>query len=455
VNFHPTFEYLEGLENTESGQSFWNWMEYPAREEGELREEPVDYGRFDEEDADGFKHRDYLGYGHQRRGQPYLRDERRREEAEQAKDAFGLPIYGMTKPHYDMHYLPTGRLVERPAPTEGGPNETNGSEHDQSAGEAEQEEAEEAETRTTQSPTMHTRRRDRSRTPSRRLNVLSLMLIAGPTTEALNQQAGMMTTGTETMTAYLPTAWTIIAIAAVSAVIVVIATTAMKESGREKQTNVPKRKEPNDKRTNIRGSSATPKSTRIGNHKSGYMQKMTEAHAEGREIMETELTKTWEEIQRIAQVKFLLLAEHTRAPFDEKTKKEDENARAQFRELEDKEEAERRSHAPTDEECPWNKVGIICRCASAHERDPIGYEKVTQRINRPRSSTMMGISTFSAITLIAPTAEALNQQANMMTTATETMTAYLPTILTMIALAAITAIITAAAATKEGAGPEK
>ena len=67
---------------------------------------------------------------------------------------------------------------------------------------------------------------------------------------------------------------------------------------------------------------------------------------------------------------------------------------------------------------------------------------------------MMGISTFSAITLIAPTAEALNQKANTLTTMTETMTAYLPTILTMIAIAAIMAIITTTAATKE-AGPEK
>jgi hypothetical protein len=167
-------------------------MEYPAREEGKLREEPVDYGRFDEEDADGFKHRDYQGYGHQRRANVEWRDERRREEAEQAKDAFGLSIhiYGMTKTHYEMHYLPTGRLVERPAPTEAGANETTGSEHDQRAEEEEQEEAEEAETSTTQSPIMHTRRRHRSRTPARRLNVLSLMLIAGPTTEALHQQAG-------------------------------------------------------------------------------------------------------------------------------------------------------------------------------------------------------------------------------------------------------------------------
>jgi hypothetical protein len=237
-----------------------------------------------------------------------------------------------------------------------------------------------------------------------------------------------------------------------TAITIVTVTTAMKEYGREKQTNVLKRREPNDKRTN-RGSSATPKGTRIGNHKSEYMQEMTEAHAEGREIMEAELTMTWEEIQRMAQIKFLLLAEHTRATFDEKTKKEDENARAQFREMEEKEEAKRQSHVPTDEEFPWNQVGIICRCASASELDPIGYEKITQRTNRPRSA-MMGISTFSAITLIAPTAEALNQKANTLTTMTETMTAYLPTILTMIAIAAIMAIITTTAATKE-AGPEK
>jgi hypothetical protein len=92
-------------------------MDWPVREEGELREEPVDYGRFEEEDQDGFKPRDYEGLGCRRRGNIEWRDERRREEAEQAKDAFGLPIYGMTKTHYEMHYLPTGRLVERPTPT--------------------------------------------------------------------------------------------------------------------------------------------------------------------------------------------------------------------------------------------------------------------------------------------------------------------------------------------------
>jgi hypothetical protein len=200
VNFHPPFEHIDGTENTESGESFWHWMDSTAREEGELREEPVDYGRFDEEDADGFKHRDYQGYGRQRRGNVEWRDERRREEAEQAKDAYGLPIYGMTKTHYEMHYLPTGRLVERTAPTEAGDNETTGNEHDQRAEEEEQDEAEEAETSTTQSPTMHTRRMHRSRTPARRLNVLGLMLIASPTTEALHQQAGLMTAGTETMT---------------------------------------------------------------------------------------------------------------------------------------------------------------------------------------------------------------------------------------------------------------
>jgi hypothetical protein len=41
VNFHPPFEYLEGIESSESGQSFYNWMEWPAREEGEIQEEPV------------------------------------------------------------------------------------------------------------------------------------------------------------------------------------------------------------------------------------------------------------------------------------------------------------------------------------------------------------------------------------------------------------------------------
>ena len=124
------------------------------------------------------------------------------------------------------------------------------------------------------------------------------------------------------------------------------------------------------------------------------MLEMTEAHAESREIMETELSTTWEEMLRMAQIKFLLLAEHTRATFDEKTKKENENARAQFSDMEEKEEAKRRSHAPTDDECPWNQAGIICRCASAEERDFSGYERITQRTNRPKLA-MMGIPALS------------------------------------------------------------
>ena len=91
VNLYPRFDYLEGIENTETGQAFYEWMDWPNREEGDLKEEPVDYGRFEEEDQAGFKPRDYVGRGCQRRGNIELRDERRREEAEQEKDAFGLP----------------------------------------------------------------------------------------------------------------------------------------------------------------------------------------------------------------------------------------------------------------------------------------------------------------------------------------------------------------------------
>jgi hypothetical protein len=58
------------------------------------------------------------------------------------------------------------------------------------------------------------------------------MLVASPTTEAMHQQADIMTAGAETMTAYLPTTWTILAIAAMTTITIVTITTAMKEYGR-------------------------------------------------------------------------------------------------------------------------------------------------------------------------------------------------------------------------------
>ena len=190
VNIYPRFDYLTGIENTETGGRFYEWMDWPNREEGELMKKPVDYREFEEEDQDGFKPRDYEGRGDQRRGNIEMRDERRREEAEQARDAFGLPVYGMTKTHYEKHYLPTGRLVERQTPT---------------SSDNEQEEADKTERNTTQSPTMGTRNRGRSRTPARRVHLITLMLTASPTAEALHQQVSGMSTGTEMMSTYVHT----------------------------------------------------------------------------------------------------------------------------------------------------------------------------------------------------------------------------------------------------------
>jgi hypothetical protein len=49
-----------------------------------------------------------------------------------------------------------------------------------------------------------------------------------------------------------------------------------------------------------------------------------------------------------------------------------------YERMEEMEDADSRSHLPTDDNCPWNKSGIICRCASAYEVDASGYEKVTK-----------------------------------------------------------------------------
>jgi hypothetical protein len=87
MNMEPTFCYLNGSEDyTGTGQSFENWKEYPRREDGEEFGKPVDYGSFDVEDSEGFKHHDYEGKGEERRGNVEWRDERRRRKAEDAKD---------------------------------------------------------------------------------------------------------------------------------------------------------------------------------------------------------------------------------------------------------------------------------------------------------------------------------------------------------------------------------
>ena len=60
----PTFCYLQGSEDyTRTGQNFENWKEFPVREDGEEYGEPVDYGSYDVEDSEGFKHQDYDGKG--------------------------------------------------------------------------------------------------------------------------------------------------------------------------------------------------------------------------------------------------------------------------------------------------------------------------------------------------------------------------------------------------------
>ena len=71
------------------------------------------------------------------------------------------------------------------------------------------------------------------------------MLITVPTAEALNQQASMTTAAMETITAYLPTVWTLVALTAITAII--IANAATKEAGPEKQTNEARRKKPSIK----------------------------------------------------------------------------------------------------------------------------------------------------------------------------------------------------------------
>ena len=87
MNMEPTFCYLQGSEDyTRTGQSFEDWKEFPVREDGEEYGEPVNYGLYDVEDSEGFKHQDYDGKGEDRRGVVEWRDERRAREAEVAKD---------------------------------------------------------------------------------------------------------------------------------------------------------------------------------------------------------------------------------------------------------------------------------------------------------------------------------------------------------------------------------
>jgi hypothetical protein len=44
----------------------------------------------------------------------------------------------------------------------------------------------------------------------------------------------------------------------------------------------------------------------------------------------------------------------------DKTKVEAKNSKAFYERMEEMEDADSRSHLPTDDECPWNKRGIKC-----------------------------------------------------------------------------------------------
>jgi hypothetical protein len=313
------------------------------------------------EDSEGFKHHDYDGKGQERRGNVEWRDERRRREAEEAKDQRSEEETEEAKDirEYDADVK----------------SRTN-SRH---------------------------RTRSRSKTPTRglHLNALGLMMITVPTAEALNQQA------METIAAYLPTIWTLVALTVITAII--IANAATKEAGPERQTNEARRKKPSTK-GNGRGRSATPKRTSIGDLKRKAQNEMDEAHADGRLTLETTLARTWEEIHGHAWQRFKGFEDQAWTNFNEKTKVEAKGFKAFYERMEELEDADSGSHLPTDDECPWNKSGIICRCASAYEVDASGYEKVTKELNRPGTAIMMGKSKFSAITMMMCTdvAEACN-----------------------------------------------
>jgi hypothetical protein len=127
---------------------------------------------------------------------------------------------------------------------------------------------------------------------------------------------------------------------------------------------------------------------------------MDEAHADGRATLEITLTRTWEEIQQSAWQRFKGFEDQAWVNFNEKTKVEAKDFKAFYERMEEMEDADSQSHLPTDDKCPWNTSGIICRCASAHEVDESGYEKDTKEINRPSVAIMMGKSKFSAITMM-------------------------------------------------------
>jgi hypothetical protein len=219
--------------------------------------------------------------------------------------------------------------------------------------------------------------RPRSSTMMGTLTFSAITLIA-PTAEALNQQANMTTTATETMTAYLPAILTMIAVTAITAII--IAAAATKEAGHEKQTNVPKQKKPSNKKKG-RSRSATPNRMSIGDLKQKSQNEMDEAHADGRANLETTLARTWEEIRQSAWQRFKGFEDQALTNFNEKTKVEAKGFKAFYERMEEMEDADSRSHLPTDDNCPWNKQkkGIICRCASAYEVDPHLDTKKSQK----------------------------------------------------------------------------
>jgi hypothetical protein len=175
------------------------------------------------------------------------------------------------------------------------------------------------------------------------------MLITVPTAEALNQQASMTTAAMETMTAHLPAIWTLIALTAITAIIV--ANAATKEAGPERQTNEARRKKTSNKGKG-RGRSATPNRTSIGDLKRKAQNEMDEAHADGRATLETTLARTWEEIQQSARQRFRGFEDQAWANFNEKTKVEAKGIRAFYERMEAMEDADSRSHLPTDDNCP-------------------------------------------------------------------------------------------------------
>ena len=109
---------------------------------------------------------------------------------------------------------------------------------------------------------------------------------------------------------------------------------------------------------------------------------MDEAHADDRLTLETTLARTWEEIHGHARQRFRGLEDQAWTNFNEKTKVEAKGFKAFSEQMEEMENADSRSHLPTDDNCPWNKKGITCKCASAHEVDASGYEEVTKEIRK-------------------------------------------------------------------------